>query len=68
MSLVSMVIDSNDYALVFAIDKGAELADGSASPNRIAGFSLPGQAPLAADVMTDDAWALWDATIAWLKE
>ena len=61
-------MDANDFTLVFLVDEGAELADGSASPNRIAGFSLPGQAPLAADVMTDDAWALFDAAIAWLDQ
>ena len=66
LNIAQVTVDSNDFTLVFLVDEGAELADGSASPNLIAGFSLPGQAQLAADVMTDDAWALWDATIAWL--
>jgi hypothetical protein len=66
--IAQVTSDSNDFAIVFAVDQGAELADGSASPNRIAGFSLPGQAQLPATVMTDDAWALWEATINWLKE
>ena len=68
LNIAQVTVDANDFTLVFLVDEGAELVDGSAAPSRIAGFSLPGQAPLAADVMTDDAWALWDATIAWLKE
>jgi hypothetical protein len=68
LNIAQVTVDANDFTLVFLVDEGAELVDGSAAPSRIAGFSLPGQAPLAADVMTDDAWALWDATIAWLKD
>jgi hypothetical protein len=66
--IAQVTSDSNDFAIVFVIDEGAELADGSVSGSRIAGFSLPGQAQLPAAVMTDDAWALWEATINWLKE
>jgi hypothetical protein len=60
-----MVIDSNDYALVFAIDKGADLAKGAGpATNRIVGFSLPGNQE---GVLSDDGWALFDAAIAWLN-
>jgi len=58
-----MVIDSNDYALVFAIDKGAELADASLAANRFVGFSLPGD---QVGVLSDEGWALFDAAIRWL--
>jgi len=59
--------DGGDYALIFSIDKGAELSDGSSAPARFAGFSLPGQDPLEGDMMTADAWALWKATVNWLN-
>jgi hypothetical protein len=65
VSLVSTVIDGNDYALVFAIDKGAELAKGAGPAiTRSVGFSLPGnqEGPLS-----DDGWALFDACIEWLN-
>jgi hypothetical protein len=57
-----------DYTIIFAIEAGTELADASLAANRICGFSLPGQDPLAADVMTDEAWAMFDAAIDWLDQ
>jgi hypothetical protein len=35
--------------------------------NRIVGFSLPGNNSYAAEKMTAEAWALYDAAIAWLN-
>jgi len=54
------------YAIIFAIEKGAELANGTPATARTVGFSLPGQAYIEPDLMTPEAWALWDASIAWL--
>jgi hypothetical protein len=68
VNVAQVTSDANDFTIVFLVDEGAELADGSASPNRIAGFSLPGQATQAPEDLTDDAWALWEATIAWLDQ
>ena len=61
----------SDYMIIFAFETGSELADGRLSTNRIVAFSLPGLfesegGPFAADTMTDEAWALYDAAIAWL--
>jgi hypothetical protein len=58
--------DGNDVTCIFAIEAGMELANASLAANRIVGFSLPGQDLLTADVMTGEAWALFDAAIAWL--
>ncbi|NIN34847.1 MAG: hypothetical protein GTO60_07015, partial [Gammaproteobacteria bacterium] len=33
---------AEDLAVVFAVEKGAELANGSLAPNRRVGFSIPG--------------------------
>jgi hypothetical protein len=61
--------DGNDVAVVFAIEAGGELADPNmVAASRVVGFSLPGQAALDASVMTDDAWAFFDAAIAWLDD
>ena len=69
MNLAQVTSDANDFTLVFAIEQGAELANGTPASNRIVGFSLPGTEPaIDASVMTDDAWALWEAAIKWLKE
>ena len=58
---------SNDFAIVFAIEKGAELANGTPAASRIVGFSLPGTEPtIPAEQMTDEAWALYDASIQWM--
>ena len=60
--------DGVAHTIIFAIEAGTELADPNmVAANRICGFSLPGQGLLAADQMTDDAWALFDAAIAWLS-
>jgi hypothetical protein len=61
----------SDHAIVFAIEEGTELFDGNPSPNRVIGFSLPGLStndggPFGADGLTEGAWALFDAAIAWL--
>jgi hypothetical protein len=56
------------HTIIFAIEAGTELADASLAANRVCGFSLPGQSLLTADFMTDDAWALFDAAIAWLDQ
>jgi len=59
--------DGVAYTIIFTIEAGTELADPNmVAANRIVGFSLPGQDLLAADVMTYDAWALFDAAINWL--
>ena len=67
VNLAQVTSEDQDYAIVFVIDEGDELADGSASPNRIAGFSVPADASYDASVMTDEAWAMWEATIRWLN-
>jgi hypothetical protein len=67
--------DANDLAVVFAVEKGAELADGSLAPNRRVGFSISGaqdgpnqiDGVLDASVMADEQWALYDAAIRWLN-
>ncbi|MCF7973307.1 MAG: hypothetical protein K9N55_05800 [Phycisphaerae bacterium] len=66
--LVSITIDGTEYALIFAIDKDAELAKGAGpAANRIVGFSLPGNTPEGgSNVLSDDGWALFEASIRWL--
>jgi hypothetical protein len=64
--LAKITVDSNDMTFAFAIEKGAELANGNASPNRVVGFSLPGFGERTAEIMTDEAWAFFDAAIRWL--
>jgi len=65
--LAQITVDSNDMAIAFAIEKGAELANASPAASRIVGFSLPGlDGAIDASVMTDEAWALYDAAIRWL--
>jgi hypothetical protein len=67
VNLAQVTVDANDFTLVFAIEAGTELADTSLAANRIVGFSLPGTAgAIDASVMTDEAWAFFDAAIAWL--
>jgi hypothetical protein len=65
--LAQITVDTNDYAIIFTIDEGAELADGNSAPSRIAGFSITGSTTYDANGITEDAWALWDATIHWLN-
>ena len=66
-NLAQITSDANDFTIIFAIEAGTELADPNmVAANRVVGFSLPGQAPLIAADMTDEAWALFDAAIAWL--
>jgi hypothetical protein len=65
--LIAQTTDGTDYfALIFTIDQGGELADGSAAPARFAGFSMPADQTFDVGRMTDEAWALWDATVTWL--
>jgi hypothetical protein len=65
--LIAQVNDAGtDCAIIFAVEEGAQLANGSGAPTRIAGFSIPGNNAYDADAMTDQAWALFDATIRWL--
>jgi hypothetical protein len=64
-----------DSAVVFAVEKGAELANGELAPNRRVGFSIPGNQDglnqvngiIDASIMTDEQWALYDAAIRWLN-
>jgi hypothetical protein len=65
--IAQITVDSADYAIIFTIDKGAELADGNPAPARITGFSITGSTTYDASGMTEEAWALWDATIRWLN-
>lgn len=67
-NLAQITSEGEDFTLIFTIEAGTELANASLAANRIVGFSLPGQDQLAADVMTDEAWALFDAAIAWLDQ
>jgi len=63
-----------DSAVVFAVEKGAELANGELAPNRRVGFSIPGNQDglnqvdgiIDASIMADEQWALYDAAIRWL--
>jgi hypothetical protein len=67
LNLAQVTIDANDFTLVFAIEQGAELSNGTPAANRVVGFSLPGTAGVIdASVMTDEAWAFFDAAILWL--
>ena len=67
---------AEDSAVVFAVEKGGELADGSLAPNRRVGFSIPGNRDglnqvdgiIDASIMTDEQWALYDAAIRWLDQ
>ena len=56
----------SDVAIIFAVDEGTPLVGGSPAPNRIAGFSIPGNNVYATSAMTNEAWALFDATVRWL--
>jgi hypothetical protein len=58
--------DSNDYAKIFAVETGTELYSGHTSSNRVVGFSITGSHTVTDANMTDEAWALYDAAIAWL--
>ncbi len=69
--LAKITVGGNDLAIVFAIENGAELANGQPAASRIVGFSLPGLGeadggPFGPDAMTDEAWAFYDAAIRWL--
>jgi hypothetical protein len=55
-----------DCYLLWAIEQGGELIDGSPSPNRAVGFQLAGWGAPSADEITDEGWALYDACIDWL--
>jgi hypothetical protein len=67
LNLAQVTVDANDFTLIFAIEQGAELSNGTPAANRIVGFSLPGTEPaIDAGVMTDEAWAFFEAAIAWL--
>jgi len=70
--LAQINVDGNDLAIVFAIEKGAELANGDPAASRIVGFSLPGLSeadggPFGPEAMTDEGWAFYDAAIRWLN-
>gem|GEM_PF-3255716 len=52
---------------IFAIEAGTTLANGLPAASRIVGFSLPGNNSYKADVMTEQAWALFDAAVRWLN-
>jgi len=54
--------------IIFTIEAGTELADASLAANRVCCFSIPGNESYVAADMTDDAWALFDAAIAWLDQ
>jgi hypothetical protein len=58
--------DGSDYAIAFAIEKGADLANGTPAASRIVGFSIPGEGSHPAEDLTDEAWAMFDAAIKWL--
>jgi len=66
--------DVNDLAVVFAVEKGAELANGTLASSPMVGFSISGATDgnnqiggvINASVMTDEAWAFYDAAIRWL--
>jgi len=65
--LIAQINDAGtDCAIIFAIEEGAQLTNGSAALRRSVGFSIPGDNSYDASVMTDEAWALFDAAIAWL--
>ena len=64
--IAQVTVGASDFAIIFAIEKGGELVNGEPAPRRTVGFSLPGAAYQHASVMTYEAWALWDASIAWL--
>jgi hypothetical protein len=67
LNIAQVTSDANDFTLVFAIEQGAELSNGTPAANRVVGFSLPGTEPaIDAGVMTDDAWAFFEAAIRWL--
>jgi hypothetical protein len=65
-NLAQMTSEGEDFALVFAIEQGAELVGGTQAVNRIVGFSIPGNESFAANDMTDDGWAFFEAAIRWL--
>ncbi len=69
--LAKITVGGEDSAIVFAIEKGAELANGNPAASRTVGFSLPGLfpsdgGPFGPERMTDEAWVFYDAAIAWL--
>ncbi len=61
-----LIAQTTSGAIVFAIEEGAQLANGSAALNRSVAFSIPGDATYAASAMTNEAWALFDAAVGWL--
>ncbi len=64
--LAKVTADGNDFAIAFVVEKGAALVKDKIAVARMAGFSIPADAPRDANAMTVQAWALFDATIRWL--
>ena len=65
--LIAQITDGGAYyAIIFAIEEGAELIGGRTAPTRTVGFSIPGNNSYDQSVMTNEAWALFDAAIRWL--
>jgi len=67
--------DTEEAAVVFVMEKGAELADGNSVPNNVVCFSIPGNQDglnqvngiIDASIMSDEQWALYDAALRWLN-
>jgi hypothetical protein len=67
--------DAEEAAVVFAIEKGAELANGNPAAGRVVCFSISGAQDgpnqingiLDASIMAPEQWALYDAAIRWLN-
>ena len=67
--------DTEEAAVVFVMEKGAELADGNSVPNNVVCFSIPGNqdglnyanGKIDASIMSDEQWTLYDAAIRWLN-
>jgi hypothetical protein len=55
-----------DCFVLYTIDEGSELIDGSLSPTKAVGFALAGWGHFEADEITEAGWTLYDACLDWL--
>lgn len=61
--VVATLPGANDRAVLFGYERGAPLVDGNAAPARRAGWFL---SDTGVEVLTDDGFALFDASVRWL--
>jgi hypothetical protein len=61
VAIIAVNKDSADQVVLFGYDKGAEMFSGTAPARRVGTFLLND----VADAMTEEGWALFDASVIW---